>query len=1254
MRAEGAPAVTPTARTPLARFLWRLDTAAGLAAMFALALLLRVLIAPHAGFYGDLRLFQMWATQLREVGPHKFYAQSQFADYPPGYLYVLWLIGRISATPGYLLLKLPAILADLGVAWVAGTLAVRIAPAELRERWPIRALVAAAVLFNPAAIALSAVWGQVDAVPAVFVLSSMLLLFTGRQSLRRETGALLLFAVAIAMKPQSGFVLPVILYALYRRYLHGRTRPELIDGTLSIAVAGVLSLGLWAVSGLAFGLGPVALVRFYRHSASVYPVTSANAFNLWGAVGFWRNDVTGDHVLTVAGVPALYAGTLAFVACVALVLWRLHRAIGRGAHVGRALTVAAAVVNLLAYTLLTRMHERYMFVALACLAPLIFARGLRLAYAGLSCLFVLNLWYPYAYFNSQWKVQDFHSQPLFNWVFGSFATDTWQKRLWSIAVTAIVFAIAWFGMRWVERSRQDSVLEPDQHLPAVDSVLRWVERSDQDSVLEPGAPAPAIESALPRVERSGQDSVLEPDPPAPAAASVARRLRLPPALRAGAEADVARPKFLRSRWGPLALVGLTCLFDLVVLRGETSAAPNLNDSSFHLQMVRWASGQIHRGRVPLDGWFPDFSLGSSFFHHYQSLAETLTAYAALATGSGDQTTYLWILYLLLALWPISVYLGARLLDWDRWTAAAAAAVSPLIVSAPGYGYEHASYIWRGYGVYSQLWAMWLLPIAWGLTWRAVARGSRYAAAAAALALTIACHFITGYLAILTVGVWVIVVGAGFFRRVGRAALVTGGSLLVAAWVLVPLVRDTKWTTQSAYYTGSIFNDSYGARKVLGWLVTGKLFDNGRFPVITVLVLVGALVCLARARAEMRARALVGAFTLSLLLFFGRPTLGPLLKLLPGFGDVQIHRFIMGVHLAGILLAGVGLAWLLRTASTWGARLAAGRLALGRYAVVATPVLLVVACVGVLAPAWTAQASYDRHGAVLIRAQQAADATDGLAIDRLVAIVKARHDGRVYAGLRANWGHDYTVGYVPVYAWLADRDVDAIGFTFRTIASLSTDVEAAFDETNLAQYEMLNVKYLLLPSSHQPPVPARLLATSGGNRLWEVQTTGYSQVVDRAAAVTANRTDLEQATRDFRSSSLASRGIYPGVAFAGAPAPAPTFAGAAPAAAPAGTVVAQSQTLQDGIAAATVEANRPAVVLLKASYDPRWTATVDGFPESAVMMAPSLVGVEVPVGRHVVQFRYAPYGDYPLLLAIGALALLGLAFFPRRIAARLGR
>jgi Gpi18-like mannosyltransferase len=1163
-------------------WIWRLDTPAGLAVMFAVALGIRLAIAPYAGFYGDLRLFQLWATRLAEVGPRHFYVKGQFADYPPGYLYVLWVIGKISSPPGYLLMKLPALVADLGAAWIAGTFAARLAPASLKERLPVRGVVAAAVLFNPAVIALSAVWGQVDVVPATAVLWSLFLLFTGRQTLQREIAAFLLFAVAIAMKPQTGFVLPVMLYALYRRYLHRRSSQEIVDGLLAIALTGALSLGLWLVSGLAFGLGPVKLFHFYRDSSNVYPVTSANAFNLWGALGFWRHDSAGGQVMTLFGISALHVGFLLFIAGIVLILWQAHRAIEAGANEGRVLTVSAAVVALLGYVVLTRMHERYMFYALVGLAPVIFVRQLRLAYAGLSALFILNLWFPYAYFNAGWTssgvhVDDLRVEPWFRWLVGGFGQDAWQKKVWSLAIVVVAVVLVLRAVRWIDPARA----EPVFRWPSVDLRGRWrVLRDDA----EPG-----------------------------------------------------------SRIWPLAVVALACVFGLIALRGETNATSNLNDTGFHLQMVRWADGQLGEGRLPLDGWYPYLSLGSSQFHHYQSLPHTLTAITARATGAGDQTAYDWYLYLLLALWPIAVYFSARLLGLGRWPSAAAAAVAPLLVSAPGYGYEDGSYTWQGYGVYSQLWAMWTLPLAWGFTWRAVSQGKRYAAAAAALAVTMAFHFITGYLAVLTVGVWVLVAtGASFWRRAGRAALVVGSSMLVASWVLVPLIGDTKWTNQSEYYTGSIFNDSYGARKILGWLFHGALFDNGRFPIVTLLFFAGLLVCLARVRTDVRARALLGAFTLSLLVFFGRPTIGPILGLFPGFSDVQIHRFIMGVHLAGILIAGVGLAWLLR---------AVFRLfrEIRPHPAPLHPVAIAALVVAILAPAWVKVAEYNAQGATWIRQQQAADRTDGRDLDRLVAIVKQRGGGRVYAGLRGNWGKQYRVGSVPVHIWLANRNVDAIGFTFRTIASLSTDVEAAFDETDPAQYQMLNVRYLILPFDHPPPVPAKLIASAGRHRLYEVPTTGYLQVVDRSSPIAANRTDVEQATRSWRESQLVSQAIYPGIGWDGAQGPLPTFGGARPPAGSPGRVLTQSSKLQDGVFAGTVDASRTAVVLLKATYDPRWTATVDGRSVKPVMMAPSLVGVEVPPGRHEVRFKYRPYGGYPVLLAIGALTLLGLAAFPRRAA-----
>jgi hypothetical protein len=708
--------------------------------------------------------------------------------------------------------------------------------------------------------------------------------------------------------------------------------------------------------------------------------------------------------------------------------------------------------------------------------------------------------------------------------------------------------------------------------------------------------------------------------------------------------EAQRPSRLAGLAWPHALVGLSTLFGLIALRGETRFAQPLNDSAFHLQMVRWATGQIHRGRVPLDGWYPWLSLGSSFFHHYQSLPETLTAYAAVATGTSDRTAYLWLLYLLLATWPISVYAGSRLLGWGRWTAAGSAAVASLLLSAPGYGFEWGSYIWSGIGLYGQLWAMWLLPLAWGLTWRTVKDGRRYAAAATAVALTIACHFIAGYLALLTIGVWVIVIGAGrVVPRVVRGAVVAGGAMLIALWVLVPLIEGTTWTNSSEYFRGTRFDDSYGAHQVLDWLVRGQLFDHGRFPVISLLFVAGLVVCVWNAQTDARARGLLGVFALSLTLFCGRHSLGPVLGWLPGSADVQFQRFEMGVDLAAILIAGVAVGTGVRALRRlWERRIP------HEYAVFAG-VAAIALVVGVLEPAWSERYDSARASAAYIDAQRTYDSTQGRAVDSLLAKVKSLGGGRVYAGMPSNWGREYTVGSVQMYLWLADHDIDQVGFTFRTINSLSTDVEATFDETNLAQYQMLGVRYLLLPDGHPPPVRATLIASAGGSRLYRVGTSGYFQVVDRSTAITADRTDVEEASRAWRSTDLALHDVYPGVAFAGGAAPAPTFVGADRSSGKPGIVLSVTEDRAGGVFAASIDTRRPAIVLLKASYDPGWTAEVDSLTLKPRMMAPSLVGVKIGSGRHFVRFQYSPYGAYPTLFALGGLSALALAIFSRRTA-----
>jgi uncharacterized membrane protein YfhO len=84
---------------------------------------------------------------------------------------------------------------------------------------------------------------------------------------------------------------------------------------------------------------------------------------------------------------------------------------------------------------------------------------------------------------------------------------------------------------------------------------------------------------------------------------------------------------------------------------------------------------------------------------------------------------------------------------------------------------------------------------------------------------------------------------------------------------------------------------------------------------------------------------------------------------------------------------------------------------------------------------------------------------------------------------------------------------------------------------------------------------------------------------------------------------------------------------------AGTVRAEHDDLADGRVSATVVARRSAAVVLSASFDPGWTARVDGRRTPVEMLAPALPAVRVGPGVHTVTFSYAGYGLYPALFVV---------------------
>jgi hypothetical protein len=611
---------------------------------------------------------------------------------------------------------------------------------------------------------------------------------------------------------------------------------------------------------------------------------------------------------------------------------------------------------------------------------------------------------------------------------------------------------------------------------------------------------------------------------------------------------------------------------------------------------------------------------------------------------GADAAFRLALYLLVALWPFAIYSSARVFGLTRTAATVAAVVSPFVTSFTGIAFERGAYSWIGGAeVWTQLFGMWALPFAWATTWRAL-RDTRWMWPAALLVgLTFAFHFLCGYLAFFGILIMALVQWEGIFRRLAHAAIVLVGSLLSVAWVVVPLVVLSKWSAINEILAETPYVKGYGARQELEWLFKGEIFDARRAtPVISVLVLLGIIWAVARWKPTPLARALVALFVACLLLSFGGTTWGRLIDLVPAHADLYFRRFNMGTQLAGIYLAGAGVeaAWKVwcRAAARWGKV---------EWARLVTAGIFAVAALAWFWPAITSVYHYDRNDASTIGTQRLSDAQAGALIAPLIDYVRQHGGGRVYAGLSSNWGQKFEVGYVPVYKYLVDQDVDEMTYVVPT-TSLMLGPEAEFDEDNPADYNLFGIRYLLLPADLSPPVPAQEIMASGNYTLWRYGGSGYVEVVRVTGTLSANRSDI--GSQSLLLLEALGGGQDWSVSWPGAPA-APLSKGHVPPvdeSVPApGVVESVHPDLAEGDLSAEVDMATAGTLLASVAYDPGWHAWVDGRPAATQILAPALVGVNLPPGRHHVVLRYVGFDWYPELWVVGVLTLVALGVLGRR-------
>jgi len=340
--------------------------------LLCVGLLLRISSATLIeGHPFDINLFKSWATSAAN-NLFQVYSSSRSSDYPPLYMYILFLIGKIASVPAMspyftLLLKLPSIMADIATSYLIYRMAGKYLSSE------ISVLLSAFYIFNPAVFINSTFWGQVDSFFTFIVISSVVML-----SEKKIGFSSALFTAALMMKPQGIIFLPVLFFELIRQ-----------KNFKSFLKVLVFALSTAMIIILPFSLNKDVLWIFKHFSSTVaeYPYASVNAFNFFSLIG--KNHVKDAATLFIF---SYHNWGMIFIVLITAFSWFVYI---KGNS--RVFASAAALLQIVGvFTFSTRMHERYLFPAIALvILAFIYLRDKRLLLlsAGFSSTVYINTHY---------------------------------------------------------------------------------------------------------------------------------------------------------------------------------------------------------------------------------------------------------------------------------------------------------------------------------------------------------------------------------------------------------------------------------------------------------------------------------------------------------------------------------------------------------------------------------------------------------------------------------------------------------------------------------------------------------------------------------------------------------------------------------------------------------------------------------------------------------------------------------------------
>lgn len=359
-----------------------------LVAMMLIAFVIRIaLAAAKKGNETDMNCFLLWGDMVFNDGIPNFYKSESFHDYPPGYMYILYVIGWLrsvfhiswDAVSSIVLTKMPAMLADLGM----GFLIYKAGSTKFRERGA--ALLAAVYLFCPVVILDSAVWGQTDAVFTFFVALMCYLIIQ-----KKLIPSYFVFAVAILIKPQSLIFTPVLIFGIVDQVFLEDFNWKKFWTNLGLGILAIAMIGL-----LMMPFGFEDALSQYKDTMGSYEYCSVNAYNMWTLFGLnWK----GQDGLFMGLSYQRWGSVFIVLTVLAATFLSLRVKKDRSKY----FYLGAFIVTCV-FLFSVRMHERYIFPAMALL---ILAYAIRprkqtfFLFLLMSAFSFLNVGYVYHFFDA--------------------------------------------------------------------------------------------------------------------------------------------------------------------------------------------------------------------------------------------------------------------------------------------------------------------------------------------------------------------------------------------------------------------------------------------------------------------------------------------------------------------------------------------------------------------------------------------------------------------------------------------------------------------------------------------------------------------------------------------------------------------------------------------------------------------------------------------------------------------------------------